>query len=580
MTERNYTWRVILVVIAIVAVWVGLAARLALLHLGPNPGLRSRVENIRKVEQEILVGRGRILDCNGNILALDLPVKNVCVDPKKILERGHMKIVGAHLARILQVEPAMVFARLNRPHRRFEYIKKLVNDDVCQQIRRMQLSGVFFEDVSARYYPKGEMFCHVVGFSNMEGVGSAGAEQEMNSMLRGRPGLRISEKDGRRHEIYNRRSLEIAPQEGADVYLTLDQNVQDIVEQALDAAVTEHQAKGAWAIVERVKTGEILAMACRPAYDLNDYRHTPQDAMLNRAIGYVYEPGSTFKVGLIAAALNEGIVRPGTVFNCENGCWYYRGRPLHDYHAYEDLSVADVLKKSSNIGAAKIALALGEKRAEKYLRDFGIGRPTGIELPGEEVGILHDRRKWSAISLTRIAMGHEVGVTSLQMLNVLCAIANNGFLMKPSIVRTVVDAHGRTVMEFTPEVISRPISEETARTMQHLLTRVTEDGGTGRRARIDGYRVAGKTGTAQKAIPGGYSHDANIASFMGFLPADNPELAIIVVVDEPQPLHTGGVVAAPVFQEIAAQAVRYLDIPPSGFGRIATIEQEGSPNSL
>jgi cell division protein FtsI (penicillin-binding protein 3) len=565
MTDRGYILRMVMVIIGLLATWLGLAARLVSLHLGSNQRLHSRIEQIHTLEQDILVGRGRILDRRGNILALDLSVKNVVADPKTVLEGGHLKFVGAHLARLLNLEPAMVFARLNRPDRRFEYIKKFVPDDATREVARLQLAGIFFEDASARYYPKGSMFCHVVGFANMEGVGSAGVEQRMDSYLRGRPGLRISEQDGRRNELYSRRSLEIAPQEGADVVLTVDQNVQYMVEKALDAAVQEHQAKGAWAIVERVKTGEILAMACRPAFDVNGYRVTPQESMLNRAIGYVYEPGSTFKVAVLSAALNEHTVTPDDVFDCENGLWHYQGRPLRDFHPYGRLSVADVLKKSSNIGAAKIGLTLGERNLEKYLRAFGFGRTTGVELPGEEAGILRDRTQWSSLSISRIPMGHEVGVTALQMLNMLCSIANNGFLMKPSIVQRIVDAHGRTIAEFSPEVVSRPLREETARLMQKLLTRVTEEGGTGTRARVEGYTVAGKTGTAEKVMPDGtYSGTANVASFMGFLPAEEPEIAIIVVVDEPQPLHTGGGVAGPVFQEIAAQAIRYLDIPPAG----------------
>ena len=563
MTNRTYTWRMLLVVVVLALVWVGLGTRLAYLHLGPNERLRTRIADIRKVEQQILVGRGRVLDTHSNILALDLAVKNICADPKVILENGHLQFIGSRLAYLLQLDPAVVMARLNRPNRRYECIKKLVPDDTARQIARMQLRGVFFEDASARYYPQGSLFAHVVGFSNMEGVGSAGVEQRMDSNLRGRPGLRISEQDGRRVEVYTRRSLEIAPQEGADVYLTLDQNLQYIVDKALDAAMEQHSAKGAWVIIERVKTGEILAMASRPVYDPNAYRTADESQMLNRTIGYVYEPGSTFKVGVIAAALNEGRVRPEDVFDCENGMWIYQGRALKDFHPYGRLNVADILKKSSNIGAAKVALKLGERDLERYLRDFGIGRPTGIELPGEEGGILHDRSKWSSLSISRIPMGHEVGVTSLQMVNLLCCIANNGFLMKPSVIRRAVDAHGRTIMEFTPEVLSHPIREDTAKLMQKLLARVTEEGGTGTRARVPGYTVGGKTGTAQKAIPGGYSDSAHIASFMGFLPAETPEIAIVVVVDEPQPLHTGGVVAGPIFAEIASQDVRYLDIPPS-----------------
>ncbi|MFH0953050.1 MAG: penicillin-binding protein 2 [Verrucomicrobiota bacterium] len=580
MTDRGYTWRMVLAVVVLLAGWGGLAARLAVLHLGPNEGLRARVDQIRKVEEEILVGRGRILDSHGNILALDLAVKNVVADPKTILERGHLRFVAAQLSRLLQLDPAMVFARLNRPGRQFEYIKKLVPDDTVQQIRRLQLTGVFFEDVSARYYPQGPMLCHVVGFANLEGVGSAGVEQRMDSYLRGRTGLRISEKDGRRIEVYSRRRLDIAPQEGADVYLTVDQNLQYMVEKALDAAVEEHRAKGAWAIIERVRTGEILALACRPAYDPNNFRVAPEDCMLNRAIGYVYEPGSTFKAAVITAALNEGVVSPDDVFDCENGMWFYQGRGLRDFHPYGRLTVADIIKKSSNIGAAKVGLKLGERNLENYLRAFGFGKSTGLDLPGEEAGILRDRTKWSSLTISRIPMGHEVGVTSLQMLNLLCCIGNNGFLMRPSIVQRIVDKQGRTIMEFQPEVVSKPIREDTARLMQKLLARVTEEGGTGTRARVEGYSVAGKTGTAQKAIPGGYSDMDNVASFVGFLPAENPEIGIIVVVDEPQPLHTGGVVAAPVFQEIAAQAARYLDIPPASTESAQTREEETSSGQM
>jgi len=242
----------------------------------------------------------------------------------------------------------------------------------------------------------------------------------------------------------------------------------------------------------------------------------------------------------------------------------YRGKPLRDYHAYDRLSVADVLRKSSNIGAAKIALSLGREQLEAYLRDFCIGRRLGVDLPGEEAGILHERSKWSAISITRIAMGHEVGTTSLHMLSVLSAIANDGLLMRPYIVDRVIDAHGRTVMKGQPEVLSRRIRPDTARVMRRLLARVTGPGGTGRKAAVEGYAVAGKTGTAQKPVPGGYSDTAHMASFVGFLPAEEPELGIIVVVDDPQPLHTGGAVAAPAFSEIASMAVRYLDVAPVG----------------
>lgn len=562
MTDGGYTGRLHLLTWVLVAALAALGVRLTLLHLGSNENLRSRIEQARKYEGRIPAGRGHILDCHGNILALDLAMKNVCANPRDILASGHLRFIGTQLARVLQVDPAMVFARLNRPHRRFEYIKKRVPEEIAEQIRRMQMKGVHFEDITVRHYPQGALACHVIGFAVHEGTGGAGIEQQMDAYLRGQPGWRVGEKDGRQREIYSRRILDIAPQPGASLYLTLDQNLQYLVEKALDRAMQENEAKGAWAIVQRVRTGEILAMASRPAYDLNQFNLAEDDVKLNRTIGYVFEPGSTFKVAVIAAALNEGTVTPEDVFDCENGLWIFQGRPLRDYRPHGRLSVADILKKSSNIGAAKVALTLGEKRLEPYLRAFGFGRPTGIELPGEEAGILRDRAQWTPLSISRIAMGHEVCVTALQMLNMMCAIGNRGFLMRPALVRRVVDDQGRTIMQMTPEVLGRPIREETALLMQRLLCRVTEEGGTGTRARVEGYTVAGKTGTAQKAIAGGYSDTANVASFMGFLPAEQPELGVIVVLDEPKHQRTGGAVAAPVFQKIASQAVRYLDIPP------------------
>ena len=576
MTDTHYIWRMVVVTTLLAAVWLGLGSRLCFLHLGPNERIHSKVTSIRKVEQEINGRRGRILDCNGNILALDLAVKNVCVDPKVISENGHQKSIAFYLSKLLRIDQAMVLSKVNRPNRRFEYIKKYVHEDQVDTLKKMQFKGVFFEDVSARYYPQTTLMSHVIGFSNLEGVGSAGIELKWNSYLKGSPGLRVSEKDGHRHELYNRRSLEIEPQDGSDVYVTLDQHVQYMVERALDQAMETHHAKSAWAVVQRVKTGEILALVSRPDYDLNDFRHAKSEQMLNRAIGYVYEPGSTFKMAVVAAALNEGTVTPDDIFDCENGCWFFKGRPLRDYHAYDKLSVRDVIKKSSNIGAAKIALTLGDKRLLAYLKNFGFGSTTGIDLPGEESGILHPLSRWTSISISRIAMGHEVGVTAMQMLNLLCMIGNDGFLMRPMLVKKVVDTQGRTIATFEPEVLARPIREDTAREMCKILGRVTEPGGTGRRARIEGYTVGGKTGTAQKPIPGGYSDDANIASFAGLIPAEQPEIGIVVVVDEPQPLHTGGTVSAPIFQEIASQLVRYLDIPPTGSEPMHFAEQNTS----
>ena len=562
MTDRGYIWRATAVAVALLAGWGILVVRLGMLHLGPNESLKARVRSMRNVEERILVGRGRILDRNGQLLALDLPVKNVCVDPAVVLSNGQARAVSAQLARVLDLPPAQVFDRVNRPGRRYEPVARLVREEVAVKVERLKLPGVFFEPLTTRYYPHDALACHLLGFSNKEGVGSAGLEQRWDPFLKGRPGLRQSELDGQRREIYTRRTLEIEPQEGADIHLTLDQNIQYFVERALDAAMTNFHPEAAWAIVEEVRTGAILAMASRPAYDLNGYNETSAGTRLNRAVGVNYEPGSVFKVGVVAAALNEGLIATNDQFDCENGMWFYAGRPLRDFHPYGILDVTGILRKSSNIGAAKIAVILGPERLHRYLSEYGLGRPTGLEVPGEEAGQLHPVADWSKLSITRVAMGHEVAVTALQMLNVLCCIGNDGFLMRSHVVQKVVDKNGVVLRETKPEALARPITERTAVLMRSMLAEVTREGGTGTKAAVKGYNVAGKTGTAEKIVAGHYVKDANVSSFMGLLPAEKPQIGIIVVLDNPQPLRTGGVTAGPVFAAIAEPVAHYLDIRP------------------
>jgi cell division protein FtsI (penicillin-binding protein 3) len=574
MTDRKLIWRLSLVVGVTCLAWCGLGVRLAALHLGSNERLKERVRRIRHYEKQILVGRGLIYDAENMCLAGTLKTKDIIVDPKRILDQGRMQAVASALTRVLDLKPGHAMKKINRPTRRFEYLERYVHADEFERLARMNLPGVIMRDSTARYYPHESMLCHVIGFSNLEGNGCAGVELKMDRYLRGQPGQRISQRDGRGREIYSQRLLGVEPRKGCNVYLTINMNVQYLVEKALLAAVNEHNAKGAWAVVQEVKTGRILAMASLPQYDPNIYRKSHEDEMLNRVIGYTYEPGSTMKAAVFAAAFNEGVISEHTVFNCEYGTWYYRGRPLRDYHPYGNLSAADVLKKSSNIGTAKIALLLGPARLERYLRDFGMGRRCGIDLPGEEAGILWPHRKWDSLMITRIPIGHSIAVTSLQMVCMYSAIANDGYLMKPLLVDRVVNDQGERVYQGESEVVARPIGLETSRMMRRLLGRVTEDGGTARRARVDGYDVAGKTGTSEKIIDGRYARHANIASFAGFLPAGNPEIAILVVVDEPHKFHTGGRVAAPVFQEIAAQLVQCLTIPPEGRDSVVFSEGE------
>ncbi len=564
MTDQHTKWRFVASATVLILVMIGLGVRLAFLHLGLEEKQLDGFEKARSLEKKINPGRGIICDCkgDGNILALNLFVKDVCADPS-ILVKSNLVIKAASiLADKLNIPSDELAINLNNPSKRFAYVKRMVRQEVVAELERHKLAGIFCQDTTARYYPHGSFMCHILGFVNYDGIGSAGVEQCLDKYLRGSPGALASRVDALRQELYDERSQYIPPLDGANVILTIDQNLQYIVEKALDEAMVQHHAKGAWVIIERVRTGEILAMASRPGYDLNEFTTADNHVKLNRAIGLVYEPGSTFKPAVIAAALNEGTVRPDTVFHCENGAWTYKNRILRDYHPYGHLTVADGVKKSSNILTAKVALTLGDKKIHRYLTAFGIGLKSGIDLPGEETGILWPPSEWSGISATRIAIGQGVAVTALQMVNMISAIANDGCLMKPYVVRRVQRSNGTVLVETKPELLAHPISPETAAIMKKLLARVTEDGGTGTKARVEGYDVAGKTGTAQKPVNGGYSSTAYTASFLGFLPVEDPEIAMVVVVDEPQPVHLGGTVAAPVFGKIANQAVRYLDIQP------------------
>ncbi|MDA0991952.1 MAG: penicillin-binding protein 2, partial [Verrucomicrobia bacterium] len=412
---------------------VGLGLRLAFLHLGPYDDVRDSVKRTRQWTTSIEVERGRIFDRSGdvNILALDLALNDVCVDPHVVVTNNLVASVASTLADLLDLPADEVAVKVNRVDRRYACIKPAVQPEVSEQIAAAGLTGVFMRDTTVRYYPHHDFMCHVLGFVNMEGVGSAGVEQRMDKFLRGSPGVVESEKNALRQELYWKRGHYIPALEGADIHLTTDQVVQYIVEQALDDVMVTHNAKGAWAIVQRVRTGEILAMASRPSFDLNDFRHAENEQKLNRTISVVYEPGSTLKAIVFAAALNEGMVTPETMFNCENGSWHYQNRPLRDFHPYGNLSVADGLKKSSNIMAAKLAIHMGDERLYAYQRAFGLGHQLGVDLPGEEMGILSPVSQWSKISSSRMAIGQGVATTAMQVLSVYAAIANDGVLMRP-----------------------------------------------------------------------------------------------------------------------------------------------------
>lgn len=574
MTDRRQRWRMMGLTLLMAAAWIVVTFRLCVLHLGENAQLRAEIEQIHTVQERLVAERGRIYDVRGNILAMDLPVKDIAIDPTAIRNStGMAPRVVAALSSVLEMDPAAIWPRIAWTNK-YSVIRRNVPVEAADKLKSItNISGILYGDVSRRYYPRGTLASPIIGYSgatkeNPKIVGQSGIERRAERYLQGNDGLRLSERDGRRREILTQRVFEIEPRAGSDVYLTIDQNIQFFAEQAVARAIEKNNAIAGWAVLQRVKTGEILAMVSFPSYDPNDLAKANPTNRLNRTIGYTYEPGSTFKVATIAAALDAGTVGPRTLINCENGVWMYGGRPLRDFHPAGTESVGDVLKVSSNIGSAKIALTLGAPRLHQYLREFGFGERTGITLPGEDAGILNRLSNWSGISITRVPMGHEVAVTSIQLLGVLNAISNDGLLVKPQILDRVVTHTGNTLYQRKLEVLSRPLKPQTALLMRKLLTRVTEKSpkhsGTGTRARVDGYTVAGKTGTAEKIIDGQYSKTKNIASFVGICPAERPELALIVVIDEPSipNQRTGGYAAAPAFKEIMEFTLRYLNIPP------------------
>jgi cell division protein FtsI (penicillin-binding protein 3)/stage V sporulation protein D (sporulation-specific penicillin-binding protein) len=389
----------------------------------------------------------------------------------------------------------------------------------------------------------------------------------MNSYLAGHNGYRYIERDSTGKEMVPYRGQEMPPRDGCNVRITIDSEIQMIVETELEEAVKQYKPKMAVSILMRPQTGEILAMANRPNYNLNRQDDVTDEARVNCAVMTMVEPGSTFKIVTTAAALAQKLVNSETTINCEGGHFTYGGSTLHDHRPYGDLTIHDILVKSSNIGAAKLGIQLGDQKLYEYVRRFGFGERTGVALPWEIGGMVHPPHKWSKISITHVPMGQEVGVTPLQVVTAMSVIANGGKLMTPQIIHDITDSAGNTVATYPPTEIRRVIPEETAKLIRAALTDVVSKKGTAQLAHVDGFKVAGKTGTAQKAGPhGGYEHGKYVVSFVGFMPADKPELVAIVMLDDPKEKSDrlyGGMIAAPIFAKIATRVARYMNLEPT-----------------
>src|SRR5256714_7503247 len=459
------------------------------------------VKNVYK--QTIYAERGTILDANNEVLAHNIPVETVVADATHLNNR---KAIVDLVSNELDISSEEVAAKLSSG-RRYIVIKREVSEHTTKALREKlragNVRGVDFEHDATRIYPNGSMLCHVIGFTDFDHHGIQGVEASMEEYLHGQDGYRFIEHNRAGQEIVPYRGQERTSRDGYQVHLTVDLGLQSIVEEEIDAAVLEYSPQKATIILMRPLTGEVLAIANRPHFDLNLRSEAKTEQMKNRAIIDMMEPGSTFKIVAAAAALNEKKVRPDTTIFCENGVWNYGGRTLHDHHAYGELSVRDILVKSSNIGAAKLALSLGDQKFYEYIRRFGFGERTGVELPGEINGMIRPPQNWSKISITRIPMGHEVAVTPLQMTIAMATIANGGKLITPRVVKSITTADGKTISEFSPSLVRQVISEETAKQIGRALRGVVSDRGTAAAAAVPGFVIAGKTGTAQKVDPHG-----------------------------------------------------------------------------
>ena len=563
----NSRIRCALVCLAFTALFSAFSFRLVYLQMIKHDEYAGLAAEKHVYKQPIFAERGSILDANNEVLAHNTPVETVVADATHLNNRE----ATIPLLRDALEIPAGELAEKLEGERRYIVLKREVPIAVAtalrEKLRAQNLRGIYFERDSTRIYPNGSMLCHVIGFTDFEHHGIQGVESSMEEYLHGQDGYRYIEHNRAGQEIVLYRGQERTPRNGYQVHLTIDLNLQNIVENEIDAAMREYTPQKATIILMRPQTGEILAMANRPNFDLNQRSEAKPEQMKNRAIIDMMEPGSTFKIVTAATALNEHKVRPDTTIFCENGLWNFGGRPLHDHKAYADLTVQDILVKSSNIGAAKLALSVGEQKFYEYIRRFGFGDRTGIELPGEIPGVIRPPQSWSKISITRIPMGHEVGVTPLQMTVAMATIANGGKLVTPRIVKSITTEEGKTVSVFSPVVLRQVISPETAAQVGNALRGVVSDRGTAAAAAVPGFSISGKTGTAQKVDPkGGYEHGKYVVSFSGYLPSEHPEFVGLVVLDDAHTtnpeLNYGGLVAAPIFARIAEKAARYLDLEP------------------
>jgi len=556
---RKRVTKLFLIVGLILVLLIG---RLAWIQFVRGDELREQAEKNRMDDIPVPADRGTIYDRNGKELVVSISSDSVIAIPPEVKKSDPEK-TASELARILDMKYEDVYQKITK-NSNSVYIKRKVDPEKSREIKKLQLPGIDIVEEKQRSYRKGKFASHVLGFVGIDNVGLEGLEKKLDQELAGIPGRIITEKDATGRAIPQALHAYKPPVPGNDVYLTIDETIQYFVERELENVMAQYQPKGATVIVMEPKTGGILAMASRPDFDPGNYNDYPVESRRNLAIQLNYEPGSTFKVVTAAAALDEGVVTPQRTFydrgfavvgDRKIKCWRYP-------RTHGSQTFVEVVQNSCNPGFVEIGLDLGKERFYKYIRAFGFGQKTGIDLTGEAVGIVIPEKEIKPINIATISIGQSISVTPIQLLSAFAAVANDGVMMKPQLVKEIRDKKGNIVKEIKPEPVRQIISKSTARQLSGILERVVSQG-TGVNAYLEGYRVAGKTGTAQKAEKGGYTQGKYIASFAGFAPADDPRVAILVLIDEPQGgIYYGGAIAAPVFKNLAKDILRYLGVAP------------------
>jgi cell division protein FtsI (penicillin-binding protein 3) len=518
--------------------------------------------------------RGQILDQNMNKLGASIDAVTITACPAKI---ANPEDAAKKIADLLDIDKKKLIKTLSSK-RMFAWVERGVTPDQAEKIKALNITGIYFENDSTRYYPNKGLAAQVIGFTGADDSGLEGLECRYNSILEGRT-KKISitrDGNGRILDYEKKRNSEL---KGDSIVLSIDKKIQFLSEKALQQAVTNHQAKSGMALVMKPGTGELLAIAHFPEFNPNNYKGYDKDIYRNRAVTDPFEPGSAMKVFTVAAALEKGVT-PKTIIFCEKGTYRIGSFTIHDTHSYEWLTISQIIQRSSNIGAAKITESIGDKALYNCLSGFGFGSRTDIGITGETPGNLIPYKKWSKIDSGAISFGQGISSSALQLVNAISAIANGGNLMKPILVKKIISREGETIKEYHPEIVRRVISQGTAHELKSMMNLVVNEEGTGTKAAIDGYEICGKTGTAQKVSEGGkgYARNKYTSVFAGFAPMENPELAILVIVDEPQKQYYGGDVAAPAFKTILAESFNYLNIPPEKNKNMVALVSEGGKN--